>query len=61
MHLSLSLGFLLGDFNEILHPDEYWDNGSRLCNQIANFTKVMDDCLRLDDLGFSGDWLCFFV
>ena len=51
MHLSLSLGFLLGDFNEILHPDEYWDNGSQLCNQIAKFTKVMDDCLRLDRLG----------
>ena len=62
LHASISFPWLLlGDFNKILHPDEYWDNGSRSCNQIAKLTKVVDDCLRLDDLVFSGDWLYFFV
>ena len=60
LHASISFPWLiLGDFNKILHPDEYWGNGSWPCNQIAKFTRVVADCLLLDDLGFCGDWLCF--
>ena len=43
----------MGDFNEILHPDEYWGNGSRPLSQIAEFQRVADDCSLLD-LGFEG-------
>ena len=36
LHASHSLPwFLIGDFNEILHSDEYWGSGSRLFNQIT--------------------------
>ena len=54
LHASHSLPwFLIGDFNEILHSDEYWGSGSRPFNQIVEFTRVVDDCSLLD-LGFSG-------
>ena len=45
--------FLIRDFNEILHSDEYWGSGSRPANQIAEFTRVVDDC-SLMDLGYRG-------
>lgn len=43
---------LLGDFNGIFHPNEYCGSGSRPYNQIAKFTRAIDDC-SLIDLGFS--------
>ncbi|XP_075649855.1 uncharacterized protein LOC142620359 [Castanea sativa] len=54
LHVSHSLPWLLiGDFNEILHSDEYWGSGSRPFHQIAEFTRVVDDC-SLIDLGYRG-------
>ena len=54
LHTSHSLPwFLIGDFNEILHSDEYWGSGSRPFNQIAEFTRVVDD-YSLIDLGYRG-------
>ena len=54
LHASHSLPwFLIGNFNEILHSDEYWGSGSRPFNQIAKFTRVVDDC-SLIDLGYRG-------
>ncbi|XP_075662915.1 uncharacterized protein LOC142632377 [Castanea sativa] len=54
LHASHSLPwFLNGDFNGILHSDEYWGSGSRPFNQIAEFTRVVDDC-SLIDLGYRG-------
>ena len=50
---------LLGDFYKILHPDEYWGNESWPCNQIAKFIRAVGDCLLLDELGFTRNWLCF--
>ncbi|XP_075655141.1 uncharacterized protein LOC142625348 [Castanea sativa] len=47
------LWLLLGDFNEIFHPNEYCGSGSRPYNQIVEFTRAVDDC-SLIDLGFSG-------
>ncbi|XP_075654705.1 uncharacterized protein LOC142624853 [Castanea sativa] len=44
---------LMGDFNEILHPDEYWGKGARPFTQIIEFQRVVDDCSLLD-LGFEG-------
>ena len=35
-----------------LHPDQYWVNGFKLPNQIAEFTRAVDDCSLLD-LGFN--------
>ena len=53
LHASHSLPwFLIGDFNEILHSDEYWGSGSRPFNQIAEFTRVVDD-YSLIYLGYS--------
>ena len=54
LHASHSLPwFLIGDFNENLHGDEYWGSGSRPFNQIVEFTRVVDDC-SLIDLGYRG-------
>ena len=54
LHILSSLPWLLlGDFNEILHPDKYCGSGSRPYNQIAKFARTVDDCSLLD-LGFSG-------
>ena len=54
LHALFSLPLLLlGDLNEILHLDEYCGSGSRPYNQIAEFTRAVDDCSFLD-LGFSG-------
>ncbi|KAL4652850.1 hypothetical protein ACB092_01G261100, partial [Castanea dentata] len=53
INVSHSLPWLLiGDFNEILHSDEYWGSGSRPFHQIAEFTRIVDDC-SLIDLGAS--------
>ncbi|XP_075649884.1 uncharacterized protein LOC142620397 [Castanea sativa] len=41
----------MGDFNETLHHDEYWGNGSHPMTQIVEFQRVVDDCSLLD-LGF---------
>lgn len=52
LHASFSLPWLLlGDFNEILLPNEYWGSGSKPYNQIAEFTRLVEDCLLMD-LGF---------
>ena len=54
LHTSFSLPWLLlWDFNEILHPDEYWGSGYQPYNQIVEFNRVVDDC-SLIDLGFCG-------
>ena len=54
LNASFSLPWLLlGDFNEILHPNKYYGSGSQPYNQIAEFNKAIDDC-SLVDLGFSG-------
>ena len=46
LYASFSLPWLvLDDFNEILFPDEYSGSGSRPYNQIAKFTKAVDDFL----------------
>ena len=44
---------MIGDFNEILHSDEYWGSGSRPFNQIAEFIRVANDC-SLINLGYRG-------
>ena len=44
---------LMGDFNEILHPNEYWGSGSHPYTQIVEFHRTINDCSLLD-LGFEG-------
>jgi hypothetical protein len=43
----------LGDFNEVLAPDEHIGVNEREHWQIAAFQEVVQDC-RLIDLGFNG-------
>lgn len=52
LHARMSYPWLLmGDFNELLHPDEYSSSGARPYHQIAKFWRAIDDC-SLMDLGF---------
>ena len=54
LHARMSYPWLLkGDFNELLHPDEYCGSGARPYHQIAEFWRAIDDC-SLMDLGFKG-------
>lgn len=57
LHHLYSVGnfpwLIMGDFNEILHRDEYWGNGSWPLSHIAEFQRVVDDCSLLD-LAFEG-------
>ena len=43
----------LGDFNEVLHPDEHEGVGQRSSVQIQAFQDKVDVCMLLD-LGYSG-------
>lgn len=44
----------LGDFNEVLHPEEHIGIGKRHNAQIQGFTDAVDICMLLD-LGYSGN------
>ena len=48
----------LGDFNEVLHPDEHHSIGQRSNAQIQAFRDVLDVCMLLD-LGYKGNFWTF--
>ena len=54
LHARMSYPWLLmGDFNEILHPNEYWGSDAHPYHQIAEFQHAIDDCCLMN-FGFEG-------
>ena len=48
----------MGDFNDVLRPDEHHGIGQRSNAQIQAFHDVLDVCMLLD-LGYKGNFWTF--